>query len=249
LNKKLEFWNSRAQLPAHTGWDDFISKDLEQEFLLNNLPARSHILDIGCGDGETLLKVCKEKGSTGIGIDFSSQMIERAQKNVQKTDGVQFLEASVLDLPKTLPLFDAIYSERCLINLDSFAEQKAALEGICRLLKKDGVFIMIEATNDGLNKVNEFRKILDLSEIATPWHNLYFNIEDVAQLQKPDFRIEKLEHISSTYYFLSRVVYAKLQADKNESVCYDSPINLLARKLPQNLGEFGPVKAWVWRKL
>jgi hypothetical protein len=47
---------------------------------------------------------------------------------------------------------------------------------------------------------------------------------------------------------LSRVVYAKLAEKSGEELRYDSDINMLAAQLPQEIGEFGPVKACIWRK-
>ena len=52
---------------------------------------------------------------------------------------------------------------------------------------------------------------------------------------------------TSTYYLLSRVVYARLAKDRNEELRYDSEINQLALKLP-SFGDLGAVRLWVWRR-
>lgn len=62
------------------------------------------------------------------------------------------------------------------------------------------------------------------------------------------YYVERVVHVSSTYHFLSRVVNAKLAADSGEELHYDAAINLLAAQLPQGIGEYGPVKACIWRK-
>jgi hypothetical protein len=53
---------------------------------------------------------------------------------------------------------------------------------------------------------------------------------------------------ASTYYLLSRVVYAKLASDEGIEPNYNAPINTIAVQLP-SMGEFGYSKLWVWRKL
>ena len=107
---------------------------------------------------------------------------------------------------------------------------------------------MIEATLDGLEATNKQRRALELEEIDPPWHNRFFDVGEVEGWSGADFRLERVEHISSTYHFLSRVVYARLAADKGEELRYDSEINLLAARLPRDIGNFGPVKAFIWRK-
>jgi len=63
-----------------------------------------------------------------------------------------------------------------------------------------------------------------------------------------DFILEEVVPFSSTYHFLSRVVYASLARDKGEELKYDSDINILACKLPI-VGNFGPVRLWQWRRM
>jgi hypothetical protein len=73
-------------------------------------------------------------------------------------------------------------------------------------------------------------------------------LHEVKSWSTPAFYLEKIIHVSSTYHFLSRVVNAKLASDSGETLNYDAAINLLAARLPQEIGEFGPVKACIWRK-
>jgi hypothetical protein len=96
---------------------------------------------------------------------------------------------------------------------------------------------------------SEYGSKLGLEGIEAPWHNLFLNVEKVYTLQTENFKIEELHHISSIYYFLSRCIYAKLAQQRREELVYDSEINLLSLYLPQEIGEFGPVKGWIWRKI
>ena len=247
--KKLEFWNQRALSSEHPGSDDYIEKELEQQFIISNIPATSRVLDVGCGDGSTINKLYQEKKVTGVGIDYSMEMINRAVNH--KTNGdILFVNKSILlTSNEDFGQFDIVYTQRCLINFDSFEDQKMVINKIKKLLKANGKFIMVEATLDGLEQTNKLRHILGLEAISPPWHNLYFKINDVNNLQTDDFFIEKLEEVSSTYYFVSRVIYAKYSSLQGENPSYGSDLNMLSVQLPQNISNCGHVKGWVWRKI
>lgn len=101
---------------------------------------------------------------------------------------------------------------------------------------------------EGAEETNLLRHRLGLQSMDAPWHNLFFHLHEVKSWSTPSFYVEKVVHISSTYHLLNRVVNAKLTADSGEVLRYDAAINVLAAQLPQEIGEFGPVKACIWRK-
>ena len=246
---KVNFWNDRAS-KENPGSDDFLLKHIEQLYIINHIPQKAKVLDIGCGDGTTLLKIAEEKEIEGVGMDFASSMIKKAKNNNLGHFNIKFIEGSVLHLPtqQNIGLFDVIYTQRCLINLNSFQEQAEAIKKISNLLKDGGIYIMVESTHDGLDRINELRLCLNLEAISPPWHNTFFRIREVEELQKANFKIVSFSHLSSTYNFLSRCIYAKLAQQRNEKLKYDSEINRLSLLLPQEIGDFGPVKGWIWKK-
>jgi ubiquinone/menaquinone biosynthesis C-methylase UbiE len=248
VEQKREFWDDRAKLGDTAGSNDFMLKKVETDFILRHLPRGGRVLDIGCGNGDTLIKAHKDLGVTGMGLDFSSQMIAVAQQSAKNYKDLSFQSADVRSLPKDIGQFDAVYVQRCLINLNSLEEQKKAFESIMSLVKPGGIFIMVECTIDGQNETNALRDQLGIEKMEIPWHNLFFYRTDVESWQTKDYYVEHFDHISSTYHFLSRVVYAYLGEAGGGELKYDSEINKLALLLPPNIGEFGPVKGWIWRK-
>ena len=81
-----------------------------------------------------------------------------------------------------------------------------------------------------------------------PWHNKYFNNSDILNfVKKHNLKLIKVDHFSSTYYFISRVLNAKLALDDNEKPHYDAPINKLALSLP-SINECGQGKLWIFEK-
>ena len=251
-NDILKFWDERASLGDLAGTNDFVLTGIEQSFLVNTVERNSHVLDIGCGNGSSLIKLIQQKGCTGVGIDFSEEMVKLAkQASLSQAlgDRVNWQQSNVPPVPKTLGQFDVIYSQRCLINLTNVEQQKEAVLSVQNSLKSGGTYIMLECFNEGAEETNVLRLRLGLEAMNAPWHNLFFDLHEVKSWSTSSFYVEKIIHISSTYHFLSRVINAKLAANSGSELHYDDPINILAAQLPQEIGDFGPVKACIWRKI
>lgn len=247
----LDFWDARASLGAIAGTDDFVLTGIEQRFLMDYVPFGIRVLDIGCGNGGSLIQLVKNKNCTGVGFDFSQKMIESAQASVAASglgDRIELYHRDIPPVPNQWGAFKLAYSQRCLINLESVEVQKSAVLSIAATLEPGGIYVMMECFNEGSEETNLLRRRLGLEPMSAPWHNRFFNLHEVKGWSSPRFYVERVIHISSTYHFLSRVIYAKLAAQSGEQLRYDSAINLLAAQLPQEIGEFGPVKACIWRK-
>ena len=251
-NKKiLNFWNDRASLGELAGTNDFMLTRIEQDFIESIVPPNTRVLDIGCGNSSSLISLAKKSGCRGVGIDFSKEMIHTSKKFVKEA-GVDAVVknhyGSVPPVPKNYGMFDVVISNRSLINLSSLEDQEKSVKSVADVLNPGGMYLMIECLQDGNDFTNSMREKLGLEPICAPWHNLFFRKKDVLAWQSEEFSIEQFLHISSTYHFISRVVYAKLAELKGEELKYDSDLNKIATMLPQQISEFGPVKAWVWRK-
>src|SRR3954471_13768054 len=69
-----------------------------------------HILDVGCGSGETTLELADAVGPSGevVGADISRPMLEVARRRAAGRAGVSFLEADVQAHPFAAASFDAV---------------------------------------------------------------------------------------------------------------------------------------------
>lgn len=252
MNKKVkDFWDDRSGLGGLAGTDDFILSEIEQDFIVETVPNGARVLDIGCGNAQTLLHLAQENDCYGVGLDFSDQMADLARRSVKESGLQGKIEIhchQVPPLPATFGQFDIVLSQRCLVNLATAEEQRDAIHCIQEVLKPGGLYLMIESSEEGLENTNVLRRSLGLDAIEPPWHNRFFRESEVLTWQTKTFAVKKMFHISSTYHFLSRVIYAALAAERGEELRYDSDINLLSTKLPQDIGEFGPVKAWIWQR-
>ncbi|MCI0577814.1 MAG: class I SAM-dependent methyltransferase [Chloroflexi bacterium] len=245
------YWNSRAGLAQWAGTRDIIAKQLEIEAISRYVRNGMHILEVGCGNGITVIEIAKRYDVNILGIDYAEEMIVAAQELIvgQELRGqVTFQVGDVRKLSSLGANFDLIYTERVLINLPDWEAQKQAITDICSLLYKGGVYVMCENSQDGLESINELREKINLPTITPPWHNRYFRDSELAQLVVSGVQLEGINFYSSTYYFLSRVVNAWLANYEGEEPEYEAPVNQLALQLPA-VGQLGQGRIWLWRKI
>lgn len=252
-NKKVKiksYWEEQAvrfgASPLATAPDTYY-RDLEINRILSYLRDGKKVLDIGCGNGfSTVLFAEKFPKLKIIGMDYSEKMVRSAVSVLEKKkdlkDRVAFCQGDVMKLSDhicRIGRFDFIVSERCLINLLNWEEQKTALLEMKKMLKPGGRLILCENTQEGLERLNKLRKIFELPPIKIRWHNFYFPEKKLLKFAEKHFDLLETNNIGSLYYIISRVVYAKLSAMENKEPEYLNPMNMIASKLP-SLGNFSP---------
>jgi len=242
-------WNQRAALGERAGTQDLLAKQLERQALQeacgafwHDYPLR-HVLEIGCGRGDTARELAMTLPDVQfLALDNAAAMIAAA-----RTEGVghnlQFEVGDVAALPDVQ--FDLIYTQRMLINLTTWEEQRLALDTIADRLLPGGQYLMCENSQDGVDAINVERLKLGLEPIERPWHNRY--LRDAELFDVTSLRLLRCVPFSSTYYFLSRVVNAALAHDEGLPPRYDARINQLALQLP-SVGPWAQGRLWIWEK-
>ncbi len=249
-SSSLSFWNNRSVLGGAAGTNDLLAKQLEIEAIASYVRPGMRILDFGCGNGITALELAQRFSVDLTGIDYAEGMISAAidlSGKMELKGKVQFHVADHTSLCNIQDRFDLVYSERALINLKNWDYQRQAIEDLTGLLKPGGVYVMCENSEDGLDQINQLRETLGLPPISPPWHNRYLQDKEIESLLIPGVKLDHVDHYSSTYYLLSRVINAALAAAEGKDPAYDAPINRLALSLPP-LGTWGQGKIWVWRR-
>jgi ubiquinone/menaquinone biosynthesis C-methylase UbiE len=247
----LFYWDNRAKVdksPQSTTQDVYL-REIEKTVLTNNLLELKpkSVLDVGCGDGRTLLDVAALFPDTEFsGCDFSQNMISNAK--TLRTKNKLNVEFFVHDINLELEdKYDLVYTTRCLINLENWENQKRALTNIYNALKPNGIYLMIENFEESQKNFNEFRKKLGLPEIQMRDHNNYFNREKLDSWIAPLFSTVSEMNISSSYYFVTRGIYALMCMGESTEPDYYHPIHEAASKLPF-MGEYGPIRFIAWKK-
>jgi ubiquinone/menaquinone biosynthesis C-methylase UbiE len=111
---------------------------------------RGRCLEIGCGDGiwtDSFRKNC----SRLVSIDLSKIRVTKARGRVENLN-VNFVVCDAVNLPFKEGIFDSICALEVIEHLPDYNDHSRFLREICRVLSRDGVFI-ISTPNKPLHKL------------------------------------------------------------------------------------------------
>lgn len=121
--------------PLHASKADRIIKQL-------NLKSGSHVLDVGCGDGEFLVRVAERYEIRGVGLDHNEDLIGKAQaKSSQrvKSGNVTFSTQDAANFSSQTSLYDLII---CIGSEFIFGGYEAALKKLKPSLAPNGLLLI-----------------------------------------------------------------------------------------------------------
>ncbi len=211
------------------------------------------ILDLGCGNGYALSVLSKGYPANSYwGVDFSKELLSIAKD--RKLPNCRFMQGDVRRLSFDSKMFDVVYSERCLINILNWEEQKLVLHEIRRVLVLGGYYLMIECFTDGLLNNNKARKECGLSELKEAYHNKYFDKDLFLQAISKIFTVVEPAQFSrkedgymfhhdflSSHYFIARVLHPLVT--KGESVKNTEFVKFFSSLPP--VGNYSPIQAYI----
>lgn len=243
------YWNNRAQHVANSKLlthFDLTQRQIEIDSIVSYLSKKDVVLDIGCGNGFSTLffsKRCKKI----TGADFSEEMISRAIiENPGKNISYHVADVRTMNLDRK---FSKIITQRCLINILDWKEQKLAIRNISRHLESGGYFLMLEGIDDGRNKINELRTKVGLKKLSNVKYNLDFNLKRTNAFLRKDFIIEEFKTYG-IYEFVTRIIYP-LYIDPKEPT-YGSPFHNIAYKMISKMNDLIPSLSkfgmWILKK-
>ncbi len=258
-----EYWDQRAREAAGkptATTDDVHLRELEHRTLVRMIEGLGveapEVLDIGCGDGLTTLRVARDLPRARLhGVDFAESMVAAAARRLEsEADGavrarLTFRQADVTELEAALDgrRFDVVTSGRCLINLPTPELQRRAVEQIATAVRPGGTYIAIENFVEGQAAMNQARAAVGLPEIPVRWHNRFMSEAELRAWAEPGFESVEFVDFSSAYYFATRVVYSGMCAMRGEKPDYDHEIHRLAPRLPW-FGTFSPIRLVLLRR-
>lgn len=234
---------------------DYNLRDLEIGYGLEFMRDGDKILDVGCGPGVALQRYMTDRKVEAFGIDYSENMIEFAKKRLAEAAPrfrTDLRCASVDDLPFENEKFDVVTSHRCLMALLDWERQKKALLEIHRVLKPGGIYVMMEGTFDGLERLNFYRRKFNLDEIEAGGQDRLLTLK-FREKELEDFCCNYFELVRTQrfgmYYFITRIVQPLLVAPDKPR--YDHPLNEVAKQIARIVPDFdgaGHLVGFAWRK-
>ncbi|WP_374655728.1 class I SAM-dependent methyltransferase [Dongia sp.] len=186
-----------------------------------------HILEVGCGNGFNCSWIARNFTDCSItGIDYIPEMIEAAKLR-RTEDGIdaerlRYLVGNALQIDNVDGPFDIIFTDRCLINLNSWHLQQQAYLGMAALLGPGGYLATIENSTEARARQEQLRAGAGLPPRPIDSFNTF--IEDgrfEALAQQIGLDIVATQHISSLHDLL---LYVLLPMTNGGIVDYEHPL-------------------------
>lgn len=258
LEKLKKVYDIAAKGNSRATAQDFLLRELEIETASKFMKGKSRSLDVGCGIGYAPIEYVKRNSRIrSYAIDYSEEMIKRARINQKKlpndsSDRLEFQTASVLNLPYDNNFFDCVTASRCLMALLDWKRQKEGILEVKRVLKRKGIFVMMEGTVQGWKKLNDIRKQFGLDEIPLDTNKgldtLKFDEIKLIPFLKKHFDILEIKHFGM-YYFISRVIHPLLVSPNKPK--FNAKINKIAFEIARQIPDWngiGHLTAFILRK-
>jgi SAM-dependent methyltransferase len=227
---------------------DIHQRGLENSIICSYLRKSMRVLEVGCGNGYST-DVFRGLVQYIDAFDFSENMIKRARRVFGETNN-RFIVDDVLKPKHLSGDYDLIICVRVLINLRNPREQKKALYNLSRLVRKKGLFILVEGFKDGFLALNKIRQKAGMPPVEPARINFYTFVDDLKLLLEQNFNIKEDFHLGS-YDFLTRFVYPCLVgpgAVKHDSEFHEKFQQLAGAYNPDSLKQFSRIRGFVMQK-
>lgn len=219
------------------------------------------ILEVGCGNGHNIFALSRIFPSCYFqGLDYSEEMIKMANiiKNDSLSKNVDFNIADVLELSKSSQIenhYDLVFTDRLLINLNSWQIQQKGLIQLLSRVKNGGYLLIIENFTEAYGNQNYLRRLIGLQSRIPDSYNKFI---DEAKLERfacdeLGLKLVSVENFGSMHDLL---LYVLLPHVNSGEVIYNHPlmesVTLLLEKIPEKLvnefGNFGQNKLYLFEK-
>ncbi len=181
------------------------------------------VLDLGSGGGIDCFLASRKVGPSGrvIGIDMTSEMVEKARRNAEKGDynNVEFKLGDIEDLPVQDDSIDVIISN-CVINLSPdkkrvFREAMRVLKPRGRLMVSD--LVLLKPLPDTVkNSVDAYIGCLSGAVLRKDYISYIkeAGFEKIKIIDETGFPIENMMKIENSGEIASSVISIKVSAKK-----------------------------------
>jgi SAM-dependent methyltransferase len=218
------------------------------------------ILEVGCGNGFNCSWVAQTFGDCHVtGIDYIPEMIEAAKLR-QAEDGIPadrllYQVGNALELDDLGGSFDVIFTDRCLINLNSWDLQQQAYRRMAQLLGPRGYLATIENSAEARARQNQLRAAVDLPDRPIDSFNTFIADGQFEALAgELGLAVVATQNISTLHDLL---LYVLLPMTNGGVVDYDHPLieasarlNIeLTKGLDLDLGPIGQNRLVLCQKL
>jgi len=237
-------------------------RELEVAGIKDNITEKGRVLDLGCGNGYTLISAAKDRKDWElIGVDLSDNLIKGANEILRSQKAElqshpRFISADAISYLKQCKENSARYivTERFIQNMPNAKIQKTVLREAYRVLAPGGKLLMCEGSEDGFEALNNLRESVGLSRVpATSKDNIgaiRLKDKEVEAFVQEEIGFTLKRKIGfSTYFIISRVLHPLLVLPQSPG--FDAKINEIAATIQKNSPHqtgYGSNTLWVLEK-
>jgi ubiquinone/menaquinone biosynthesis C-methylase UbiE len=173
-------------------------KDLEMLVEIVKDNKNGHLLDIATGGGHVAnaLAPLFEKV---VALDLTSRMLEKAKEFIEGNGhtNVSFVQGDAEALPFPDQKFDTV---TCRIAPHHFPNVQQFVDGVHRVLKKDGSFLLIDNVAPEIDEYDQFYNTVEKKRDHSHYR-AYKKTEWISFLEKKGFRIETMITFKKQFSF------------------------------------------------
>jgi SAM-dependent methyltransferase len=217
------------------------------------------VLEVGCGNGHNCFMLHDLLPHFEFtGVDFIPEMIDNAEKikySGSKYDAIHFAVGNVLELDENTSLdeqYQIVFTDRCLINLNTHALQQQALDQLYKKTVPGGYVVLIENVEQTYKKQNALRESVGLQARTPDAYNLFLNEESFLAHASKNLQLIDAVDFASLH---DLILYVLVPMMNNGKVDYDAKIVhsatqllLASEKLGRACGSFGQNRLYLFRK-
>ncbi len=188
--KEFDNWAKKGMAESMRSGHFPVAKVTMDEIKIND---NFSVLDLSCGNAWALKYLFKRGIDKGIATDISFEMLKRAKENLLEYDNRNLvLQSSITKLPFKNDKFDVVF------NMESFyyyQEPIVVLEEINRVLKKDGIFMLLvdfykenKVSMKWKDRLNIFMNPLSTDDYKKLLEKTGFQVEYIKRIISPNIR-------------------------------------------------------------
>jgi 2-polyprenyl-3-methyl-5-hydroxy-6-metoxy-1,4-benzoquinol methylase len=253
-----EYWTRQAREHGPSpsaSWSDHRVIEMEISEIAKHLTDGDKVLDVGCANGYTSLRLACVRRIQLRGLDYIPEMIQQARAQIatmqdKLAGSVEFDVGDITQLKERLHSYDKVIVVRVLINLGSWERQLLGLRECIRMLKPGGLLLLSEATLQGWRRLNALRQEWGMEDIPMPPFNQYLDEDKVIAAVRGEAKLLEISNFASTYYVGTRVLKPLLAQVTHAPVSVADPNaewNRWFSQLPP-AGDYGTQKLFVFQK-
>ena len=218
------------------------------------------VLEVGCGNGHNCFGLAEQFPEIEFtGVDYIEEMIGSAvviNQNHSCRDRLSFFCGDILELDQLGQLeeaYDIVFTNRCVINLNTDVAQQRALDQLSTKVHRSGRLLMIENSQQSHRRQNDLREAVGLARRPIAEFNHFIDEEKLLPHVLNSWSLLEIDNFASLHDILLYVLLPLLNEGK---VDYDHPLMSKATELllgisnseSNSFGDFGQNRLYVFER-